>query len=107
MKRYFEMQKQVQPLLKAIKHSKINKTHSYLLCSSLQAVMQYDGNFLLMDQYRKNWYWATQTSGFDAALLYLQNDGNLVIKSAAIGNVLWATYTSANCTGSRLHSCSA
>ncbi len=51
-----------------------------------------------MDQYRRNWYWATQTSGFDAALLYLQNDGNLIIKSA-LGNELWATHTSVNCAG--------
>ncbi len=64
--------------------------------------MQYSGNFLLVNQYRTSYYWATNTDGNDGSLLYLQDDGNLVIKSA-LGDTVWATYTSANCKGLLQH----
>ena len=58
---------------------------------TIEAVMQYDGNFELHDTYGKL-KWSTGTKSNIPSNLILQNDGNLVLYDGNMSPI-WATNT--------------
>jgi outer membrane protein assembly factor BamB len=56
-----------------------------------EAVMQYDGNFVVYDLETGTPVWATHTDGHPGAFLNVQGDGNLVVYSAE-GEALWSLF---------------
>ena len=56
-----------------------------------EAIMQYDGNFVVYDLEHGTPVWSTHTDGNPGAYLNVQGDGNLVIYSAT-NAVLWSLF---------------
>jgi hypothetical protein len=55
------------------------------------AIMQWDGNFVLLDGHEGDECWSTRTSGHPGAYIVLQDDGNLVVYDGGVA--LWASNT--------------
>ncbi len=61
-----------------------------------QAIMQYDGNFVVRDMSTANAVWATGTNGSGSTEVDFQTDGNLVVRPSG-GAAAWASGTNTYC----------